>query len=77
MYRLMMIESGGNAAAVSPGGYRGLFQYLPVTWAGSWNPCRSLSITDGAAQIRATGVALRLGYGPVWWGSSYSLAFGG
>jgi hypothetical protein len=77
MYRLMMIESGGNASVVSPGGFCGLFQYAPSTWKGSWNPCRSSNITDGAAQIRATALALKLGYGHAWWDPSYSLAFGG
>lgn len=77
MYRLMMLESGGSATIIGPGGYTGLFQYAPSTWRGSWNPCRSCSITDGAAQIRATAVALRLGYGPSWWGGTYGWAFGG
>ena len=76
MYRLMMLESGGSATIVGPGGYTGLFQYSPSTWRGSWNPCRSRSITDGAAQIRATAVALRVGYGPSWWGGTYAWAFG-
>ena len=31
MYRLMMIESGGSASAVGPGGYYGLFQYALST----------------------------------------------
>ena len=75
MYRLMMIESGGSATVVGPGGYWGLFQYAPTTWKGSWNPYRNASITDGAAQIRATALALRLGYGHAWWDPSYSLAF--
>jgi peptidoglycan hydrolase CwlO-like protein len=75
MYRLMMIESGGSATIVGPGGYWGLFQYAPTTWKGSWNPYRSARITDGAAQIRATALALRLGYGHAWWDPSYSMAF--
>lgn len=77
MYRLMMIESGGSATIVGPGGYYGLFQYAPGTWKGSWNPWRSSSITDGAAQIKATALALRLGYGHAWWDPSYSWAFQG
>jgi hypothetical protein len=77
MYRLMMIESGGNASIVGPGGYCGLFQYHPATWKGSWNPYRSAGITDGAAQIRATALALKLGYGHDWWDPSYSWAFSG
>lgn len=75
MYRLMMIESGGSATIVGPGGYWGLFQYAPTTWKGSWNPYRRSAITDGAAQIRATALALRLGYGHAWWDPSYSMAF--
>ncbi len=77
MYRLMMIESGGSATVVGPGGYYGLFQYAPSTWKGSWNPWRSASITDGAAQIKATALALRQGYGHAWWDPSYSWAFQG
>ena len=77
MYRLMMIESGGYASIVGPGGYYGLFQYHPATWKGSWNPYRSAGITDGAAQIRATALALKLGYGHAWWDPSYSWAFSG
>jgi peptidoglycan hydrolase CwlO-like protein len=77
MYRLMMIESGGSAGVVGPGGYYGLFQYAPTTWKGSWNPYRSASIEDGSAQIKATAVALRLGYGHAWWDPSYSWAFQG
>ena len=77
MYRLMMIESGGSAAIVGPGGYYGLFQYAPTTWKGSWNPWRSSGITDGAAQIKATALAIRQGYGHAWWDPSYTWAFQG
>jgi len=77
MYRLMVIESGGYASIVGPGGYYGLFQYHPSTWKGSWNPYRSAGITDGAAQIRATALALKMGYGHAWWDPSYSWAFSG
>ena len=77
MYRLMMIESGGSAAVVGPGGYYGLFQYAPATWKGIWNPWRSSDITDGAAQIKATALAIRQGYGHTWWDPSYSWAFQG
>ncbi len=76
LYRLMMIESGGSARAVGPGGFCGLFQYAPSTWKGSWNPYRGASIYDGAAQIRATALAIHLGHGPGWWGTSFSWAFG-
>jgi len=77
MYRLMMIESGGSASIVGPGGYCGLFQYHPSTWKGPWNPYRSATITDGAAQIRATALALKMGFGHAWWDPSYSWAFSG
>ncbi len=77
MYRLMMIESGGSATVVGPGGYYGLFQYAPSTWRGSWNPYRGSSITNGAAQIKATALAISKGYGPQWWTTSYAWAFGG
>ena len=77
MYRLMMIESGGSAGVVGPGGYYGLFQYAPSTWRGSWNPWRSASITDGAAQIKATALAIRQGNGHAWWDPSYTWAFQG
>lgn len=77
MYRLMMIESGGSAAVVGPGGYYGLFQYAPSTWRGSWNPWRSASISDGAAQIKATALAIRQGNGHAWWDPSYTWAFQG
>ena len=77
MYRLMMIESGGSAGVVGPGGYYGLFQYAPTTWKGSWNPYGSASISDGSAQIKATALALHLGYGHAWWDPSYSWAFQG
>jgi hypothetical protein len=77
MYRLMMIESGGSASIVGPGGYYGLFQYAPTTWKGSWNPWRSSNVTDGAAQIKATALALRQGYGHAWWDPSYTWAFQG
>ena len=77
MYRLMTIESGGYASIVGPGGFYGLFQYSPATWKGSWNPYRAAGITDGAAQIRATALALKMGYGHAWWDPSYSWAFSG
>ncbi len=75
MYRLMLVESGGSTAAVGSGGYYGLFQYAPSTWKGSWNPWRSSPIADGAAQIKATALAIRLGHGHAWWDPSYTWAF--
>lgn len=78
LYRLMMIESGGNAAIVGGAGghYCGLFQYAPETWAGAWNPWRGASIFDGLAQIKATALAIKMGKGPFWWNPSYQWAFG-
>jgi hypothetical protein len=75
MFRLMMIESGGSATASNGGAFLGLYQYAPSTWAGSWNPWRHESIFAGVAQIRATALALHLGYGPAWWTTSYAWAF--
>jgi soluble lytic murein transglycosylase-like protein len=77
MYRLMLIESGGSATVVGPGGYYGLFQYAPSTWKGSWNPWRASGITNGAAQIKATALAIRQGHGHGWWDPSYTWAFEG
>lgn len=74
LYRLMQAESGGSAAASNGVDY-GLFQYATGTWKGSWNPWRSDSILDGGAQIRATALAVHLGYGPSWWPSTYPWAF--
>lgn len=74
LYRLMLAESGG-VASITNGAYKGLFQYADGTWKGSWNPWRASSIFDGAAQIRATGLAIKLGYGPSWWSSTYGWAF--
>jgi len=78
LYRLMMIESGGNASIVGGSGGRfcGLFQYWPGTWKASWNPWRGESIFNGAAQIKATAFAIKMGKGPYWWCPSYQWAFG-
>lgn len=73
LYRMMMLESGGNRTA--GGMFKGLFQYLPSTWAGSWNPWRHHSVHDGWAQIRATAYALRRGMGPSQWPNTYPMAF--
>ncbi len=74
LYRLMMAESGGCCTA-SNGVDLGLFQYATGTWKGAWNPWRSASIFDGGAQIRATALAVHLGYGPAWWPTTYPWAF--
>jgi len=76
MYRLMMLESGGNANASNHGQYLGLFQYCYSTWRGSWNPWGKASIFDGDAQIKATALAIHLGHGPGWWPNTYPWAFG-
>ena len=70
---MMMLESGGRRAV--GGMYKGLFQYHPSTWAGSWNPWRRESISNGWAQIRATAYALRKGMGPSQWPNTYPMAF--
>jgi len=72
--RLMVAESGGDANARN-GAYYGLFQYSLATWRGSWNPWRSASIFDGAAQIKATALAIHLGHGPGWWPVTFPYAF--
>jgi predicted nucleic acid-binding Zn-ribbon protein len=76
MYRLMMIESAGQANNCSSGMFYGLYQYYPATWKASWNPWRNCNICDGAAQIKATALALKMGKGPYWWTNSYRWAFG-
>lgn len=73
LYRMMMLESSGQRTV--GGTYKGLFQYYPSTWAGSWNPWRHLSIYDGWAQIRATAYALSRGMGPSQWPNTYRMAF--
>ena len=76
--RLMMIESAGIASIVGGAGdkFCGLFQYWPPLWKASWNPWRGQSIFNGAAQIKATALAIRQGHGPTWWSPSYQWAFG-
>ncbi|MBN2203590.1 MAG: hypothetical protein JW767_01040 [Thermoleophilia bacterium] len=73
LYRMMIYESGGRRTAGSM--YKGLFQYLPSTWKASWNPWRGASIYNGWAQIRATAYAIKRGYGPQMWPSTYPRAF--
>ena len=73
LYRMMMLESGGSRTAGSM--YKGLFQYYPGTWAGSWNPWRHHSISDGWAQIRATAYAISKGMGSSQWPNTYPMAF--
>lgn len=74
LYRLMLVESGGVATARN-GAYCGLFQYSRATWSGSWNPWRGASIFDGAAQIKASARAVKLGLGPRFWPNTFGYAF--
>ncbi len=73
LHRMMMLESGGRRTV--GGMYKGLFQYYPSTWTGSWNPWRHESIYNGWAQIRATAYALSRGMGPSQWPNTYPMAF--
>jgi hypothetical protein len=57
MYAVMMCESRGQAAIVSPAGHSGLFQYSRATWNGAWNTYRNQGILDARAQIFATSLA--------------------
>ena len=67
MYRVMMCESGGDRFAVGGGSrWFGLFQYVPATWRGIWNPYRSAALTDAKAQIFATARAWSLGRQGDW-----------
>lgn len=76
LYAMMRFESGGRRTAVGGGGmYLGLFQYCWSTWRAAWNPWRTSSIYDAAAQIRATARAVRLGYAPSMWPNTYWRAF--
>jgi len=73
LHRMMMLESGGSRTIGST--YKGLFQYYPSTWSGSWNPWRRESIYNGWAQIRATAYALSRGMGRSQWPNTYPMAF--
>jgi hypothetical protein len=73
LYRMMMLESSGRRTVGTT--YKGLFQYYPSTWAGSWNPWRHESVFNGWAQIRATAYAISRGMGPSQWPNTYPMAF--
>ena len=75
LLRMMKYESGGQPRAVSGGTFFGLFQYCQSTWHSSWNPWRNHSIFDARAQICATALAIKRGYGPKMWPNTYPLAF--
>jgi hypothetical protein len=66
MWQVMLCESSGEAGQVA-NLYYGLFQYLPSTWAGEWNPYRDSPILDPRAQIFATAKAWQDG-NQGWWG---------
>jgi LysM repeat protein len=66
MWSVMMCESGGYSDLIGHGKYYGLFQYLPGTWSGDWNPYRDSSIYDPRAQIFATAKAWQDGH-QSWW----------
>jgi hypothetical protein len=67
MYRVMMCESHGDRFAVGGGGrWHGLFQYVPGTWRGWWNPYRTADIYDAKAQIFATAAAWQRGMQSAW-----------
>ena len=52
-------ESGFSPTAVSRVGAQGIAQFMPATWAGSWNPWRASSPFDPAAAIPAQARYLR------------------
>ncbi len=66
MYRVMMCESGGDRFAIGAGRWYGLFQYVPSTWRGSWNPYRAADIHDAHAQIFGTAAAWHRGMQSAW-----------
>lgn len=72
--RMMSLESGGRVHADN-GSFHGLYQYCWSTWRAAWNPWRHSSLYDGAAQIRATAVAIHRGWGAKMWPNTYPRAF--
>ena len=66
MWQVMLCESSGDPLIEGPGELVGLFQYLPATWTGEWNPYRTQPITDAQAQIFATAKAWSDG-NQHWW----------
>jgi hypothetical protein len=72
--RLMTLESGGRVNAQN-GSFHGLYQYCLSTWHGAWNPWRAQSLYNGEAQIRATALAIKRGWGRQMWPNTYPRAF--
>ncbi len=66
MYRVMMCESGGNPRAIGSRRWYGLFQYVPSTWHGRWNPYRYNDLYDAKAQIFGTARAWSIGKQHEW-----------
>ena len=62
--RVMLCESSSNARAVSAGGHRGAFQYLPSTWRSL--PFRGFSPHDPVAAALATAYAWKHGRKGEW-----------
>jgi hypothetical protein len=72
--RLMSLESGGRVNAQN-GSFHGLYQYCSSTWQAAWNPWRTASLYNGEAQIRATALAIKRGWGRQMWPNTYPRAF--
>ena len=77
MYRLMMIESGGSATSSARAATTACSSTLPRPGRAAGTRGGRRGITDGAAQIKATALAIRQGYGHAWWDPSYTWAFQG
>jgi len=76
LHKMMIAESDGEADQVTDDQFYGLYQYVPETWEGKWNPWRERDIFHGPSQIKATALAIRNGKGPTWWPNTYGPAFG-
>ncbi len=74
LYRMMMLESGGQRTADS-GPYHGLFQFMDREWGETWNEWRAHSIYDGWSQIQLTAKCISRGMGPSIWPLTYRMAF--
>lgn len=57
-------------ATNSQSGAAGLLQFLPSTWAGSWNPYRARSPYSAKWNALAGALALSRGYAS-WWSADY------